>query len=88
MMYWHGITKITIKIIKSNKSNNVIINQTVPRKMSEYFCSKLIYHVILTNISSFVIWMHFFLLKVTKHCQNLLYDHPNDQNSRFLESFI
>ena len=34
MMYWHEITKI-----KTNKNNNVIINQIVPREMSKDFCS-------------------------------------------------
>ena len=52
MMYCHGITEITINI---TKKNNVIINQTVPVEMSEYFCSKLVYHVILTKIPSVVI---------------------------------
>ena len=37
---------------KYNKSNNVIINQKVPKKMSKYFCLKLVYHVILTKIPS------------------------------------
>ena len=31
---------------KYNKSNNVIINQTVPREMSKYFRSKSVHHVI------------------------------------------
>ena len=37
---------------KYNKSNNVIINQKVSKKMSKYFCLKLVYHVILTKIPS------------------------------------
>ena len=45
---------------KYNKSNNFIISQIVPRKMSKYFCSKSVYHVILTKTSSIV----------SKNCQN------------------
>ena len=40
---------------KNNKSNNVIINQAVPRKMSNYFCAKSVYHAILTKIPLIVI---------------------------------
>ena len=40
---------------KYNKSNNVINNQTLPKEMSKYFCSKLAYHMILTNMFSVVI---------------------------------
>ena len=40
---------------KNNKNNNIKINQTVPREISKHFCSKLVYHVILTKIPSIVI---------------------------------
>ena len=37
---------------KYDESNNVIINQTVARAMSKYFCSKSVYHVTFTKIPS------------------------------------
>ena len=40
---------------KYNKSYNGIINQRVPREMSRYFCSKSVYHMLLTKIPSIVI---------------------------------
>ena len=45
-------TEREINIIKVTM---LIINQTVPREMSKYLCSKPVFHVILTKIPSIVI---------------------------------
>ena len=50
IMYWHGIYKGNNKY---NDSNSVLINQTVPREVSKYFCSKLVYQVILKGNINF-----------------------------------
>ena len=50
IMTWD--TEREINIIKVTM---LIINQTVPREMSKYFCSKPVFHVILTKIPSIAI---------------------------------
>ena len=66
-----NVTMITITCIysgnnKYNKSNNVIINERVPREISKYICSKSIYCVILTKIHSFRCSLNAFFQKNQK----------------------